>query len=717
MSIAATSQGVMVCDVCCAKLNEFTAGATTLVANGTPREPVPQAIRQSLVSSSIKPMGERIAQFEWGHTSLGPLPRWPASLRIAVDMMHLSPFPCAVVWGPDLCVVHNDGYRALRAVTHDALGKTFDALWHDVWPAVGPWVFNVLEGCSSFVEDPPLRIVRGEGAEPLWCAFGYAPLHDELGNVAGFLHTVIETTASVEAHRHWREQAQGFERQVERHVAEREQFWQLSRDAIMTITPELKLHAANPAWHRILGWPQEQVQDIPILELVHPADRVEVQVAVSGLLQDSHAEQIETRLRHRDGHYHWFCWSARFDGSLLNVVGRDITAEREEAARQSEALMRSSERMEVVGQLAGGMGHEMNNLLSGIGGSLELLQRRLQDGRLERVEAYVEVARDSVQRAMELTHRLLAFSRHQPLAPGPLNFNRQLRQSEPLLLQALGAEMRLHWQLDVAHWAVNLDVRQLENALINLCANAREACLAQGNVTISSVNERLTAFFPDEGGLPPGDYVALHVEDDGHGMAAVDIPRAFEPFFTTKPVGRGSGLGLSMVYGFVGQSGGYAWIESTQGKGTKVSMLFPRCHEPVPDEVTPAPRPQRMARGERLLLVDDELNLRAVMREYLTERGFNVTDVGDANTALDRFRHGGPFDLVITDIGLPGGFSGRQVAKAMRMQLEQQKILFITGYADQPIEAQLLGQPGTALMNKPFSLADLADEAIRMLDE
>ncbi|WP_087501690.1 PAS domain-containing sensor histidine kinase [Pseudomonas sp. SID14000] len=688
-----------------------------MAANGTPREPAPQVILQSSVSAPVDLMGERIARFDWGRTSLGPLPRWPASLRIAVDMMHLSPFPCAVVWGPDLRVVHNDAYRALLPVAPDALGMAFDALWSDVWPAMGPWVFKALEGRSSFVEDPPLRIARGEGAEPLWCAFGYAPIRDELGSVAGCLHTVIETTASVEGYRHWREQAEGFERQIEQHVAEREQFWQLSRDAMMTVSRELKLHAANPAWHRILGWTEEQVRDVSVLELVHPADRAEVQVAVSGFLQYSNTEQLETRLRHRDGHYHWFRWSARFDGSVLTAVGRDITEDREEAARQSEALMRNNERLEVVGQLAGGMGHEMNNLLSGIGGSLELLQRRLQEGRLERVGAYVEVARDSVQRAMELTHRLLAFSRYQPLAPKPLYLNRQLRLIEPMLLRTLGAEMRLDWQLDVTPWAVNLDVSQLENALINLCANAREACLERGTVTLHSVNRRLTACFPDESGLPPGDYVALHVEDDGHGMSAVDIARAFEPFFTTKPVGRGSGLGLSMVYGFVGQSGGYVWIESTPDLGTKVCMLFPRCHEPVPAEPKLLQRSHRLAQGERLLLVDDEIGLRAVMREYLTERGFEVTEVGDANSALEHFRHDGPFDLVITDIGLPGGFSGRQVAKAMRMQLPLQKILFITGYADQSIDAQLLEQPGMALMNKPFALADLVDEALRMLEE
>ena len=687
-----------------------------MAVNGTPRKSKRQLTLKAPISDPLDLMSERIAQFDWGRTSLGPLPRWPASLRIAVDMMQWSPFPCAVVWGTDLCVVHNDGYRALRAVRPDALGNAFDALWSDLWQAMGPWVFKALEGRSNFVEDPPL-LVYGEAGEPMWCAFGYAPLRDELGNVAGFLHKVIETTASVEAYAHWREQAQGLERQIERHVAEREQIWQLSADAMMTVTPELKVYAANPAWYRILGWAEEQVRNLPVLELVHPADRAQVEVAVSGFLQYRNTEQLETRLRHSDGHYHWFRWSARFDGSLLTAVGRDITAEREEAARQSEALMRNSERMEVVGQLAGGMGHEMNNLLSGIGGSLELLQRRIQDGRLERIDAYLEVARDSVMRAMELTHRLLAFSRHQPLAPKPLDFNRQLRLSEPLLLKALGAEMRLHWQLDVAPWAVCLDVTQLENALVNLCANAREACLERGNVTVRSVNERLTACFPDESGLPPGDYVALHVEDDGHGISAQDIAKAFEPFFTTKRIGRGSGLGLSMVYGFVGQSGGYAWIESNPNQGTRVSMLFPRCHDPAPEEPKPVQRSQRMAQGERLLLIDDELNLRAVMGEYLTERGFVVTDAGDANTALERFRLDDPFDLVITDIGLPGGFSGRQVAKAIRMQVPAQKILFITGYAHHSVEAQLLDQPGTALMNKPFLLADLADQALSMLEQ
>ncbi|WP_201161669.1 hybrid sensor histidine kinase/response regulator [Pseudomonas sp. S60] len=686
-----------------------------VVAKDKPRAAAANPVQQAQRAAAAALAQVSITQFDWSRTSLGPLPRWSASLRIAVDMAHLSPFPCAVVWGPDMTVVPNNGYCALRP-TVDAQGKAFDAVWAEVWDAVGPWVFDVLNGRSSFVEDPPVRINCGECAEQTWCTFGYTPLHDERGEVAGFLHTVVETTASIEARDHWRRLAEGFERDIQRHAAEREQIWQLSHDAMMTLTPDLKLHGANPTWFRILGWAQEHVQGMPILELVHPADRAEVQLAVDGLLQHRHADQVETRLRHCDGHYHWFTWRARFEAGLMTVVGQDITEHHELAMRQSEALLRNNERMEVVGQLAGGMGNEMNNLLAGIGGSLELLQSRLNERRLERVDDYVRVARDSVQRAMELTHRLLAFSRERPLAPKPIYFNRQLRQSEPLLASTLGAEIGLKWQLDVAPWAVNVDVPQFENALINLCANAREACLGRGSVTVRTVNERLTAWLPDETGVPPGDYVALHIEDTGHGMPARDVARAFEPFFTTKPMGRGSGLGLSMVYGFVRQSGGYAWIESSVNEGTKVCMLFPRSLHAIAQEQPHLGRSVSRASGERVLLVDDELNLRAVMREYLTERGFDVTDVPDANTALERFHQGDVFDLVITDIGLPGGFSGRQVAKAIRMELPQQKILFITGYAQQQVEPEFLEQPGTALMNKPFMLAELADKALGMLD-
>ncbi|MDH0732646.1 response regulator [Pseudomonas sichuanensis] len=206
----------------------------------------------------------------------------------------------------------------------------------------------------------------------------------------------------------------------------------------------------------------------------------------------------------------------------------------------------------------------------------------------------------------------------------------------------------------------------------------------------------------------------VQVEDNGHGMSAEDEARAFEPFFTTKPLGQGSGLGLPMVHGFVRQSGGQVWIESRLQHGTQVVLMFPRYtgSQPIPE----APMITREARqGERVLLIDDELNLRGLIKEILVDRGFEVCDVTDANSALGQYRHAGPFDLVITDIGLPGGFNGRQVARAMRMINPDQKVLFITGYTADPVEQQLLDEPGTALLLKPFSLQSLVMQVDRML--
>ncbi|HDS1757566.1 PAS domain-containing sensor histidine kinase [Pseudomonas sp. M5] len=662
-------------------------------------------------------MRERIVQFDWRHTDLGPLPHWEPSLRIAIDMMLLSSFPSAVVWGPNMTVVHNDSYVALLGGLDQALGRRFDSLWSNVWDDIGPWVFKALQGGTSFVDDQPYEIKCAKTGGQAWYVFSYAPIRDEHHEVVGMLHTVIQSSAGVTAHGKWREQAQTFERQIARYMADRDYMWRLSRDAMITVSLDLKMLAANPAWHRALGWSEVEVRGMSILELVHPADRDEVEAAAIDFVNDRGPAELETRVRHVDGHYRWFHWSGSFDGSVLTAVGRDITGDREAAMRQSQVLLRNTQRLEVVGHLAGGMAHEMNNLLSGIGGSLELLQRRLSQGRMERIDSYVALARDSVQRAMNLTHRLLVFSRHQPLAPAPLDMNRHLAAMEPMLRHAVGTEMSLSWELDVDPWTVCLDVGQLESSLINLCANAREACLGRGNVAIRTINTRLASAFPEEGGLAPGDYLGLQIMDDGHGMPAKDVAKAFEPFFTTKPTGRGSGMGLAMVHGFVGQSGGYVWIESSPGQGTKVCMLFPRCLEAIPQTPAAAMPQVSLASGRRVLLIDDEHNLRTVMGEYLRERGFTVSDVADANTAMERFRHDGPYDLVITDIGLPEGFSGQQLAKVMRTVNPCQKMLFITGYTDQPLEPGLLQVPGTALLIKPFELSTLANQALLLLDD
>lgn len=676
-----------------------------------------QVIHLAAASCSAQMAGEHITRFDWGPTPLGALTQWPPSLRVAVDIMLLSPFPCALVWGRALTLIPNRSYMALLPGVKQSLGMRFDLLWHEEWPRIGPWVFQALEGRANFI-DAPIQLNSHEHDGPAWFAFGYAPLRDEQGAVAGLLHTAIDNTASMEQVRQWREQARGFEHQVGQYLPSSDHLWRMARDAMVVVSRELTLLAANEAWQRVLGWDVQGMDTVALVDLVHPGDRAEVRLAITDLLQGKAVHEVESRLKHRDGHYCWMCWSARSQGDVLVAVGRDITQERSSIVREAEGLLRDNQRMEIVGQLAGGMAHEMNNLLAGVGGSLELLQRRMGQGRMERIDEYVHVARDSVQRAMALTHRLLAFARSQPLQPRPVNVNTLLLELKPLVHQALGPDFDVHWQLDVAPWPIRVDCAQLEIAMLHLCSNARDAAAEQGVLTVRTSNERLPARTLHGESIPAGDYVAILVEDGGTGMPAEILSRAFEPFFTTKPKGRGSGLGLAMVYGFVHQSGGHVWIESSPSDGTVVTLLFARYPGDLPasdSDIRACAR--KRGNGERILLVDDQLNLRALMREVLVDNGFEVHEAGDAVQALACYEQDGPYDLVITDIGLPGGMSGRQVGKAIRQTRATQKMLFITGYTEQPLERSLLGKPGTALMLKPFSLENLVGKVYQMLDE
>ncbi|MHA6159961.1 ATP-binding protein [Pseudomonas sichuanensis] len=662
--------------------------------------------------SSAETVGSaQISSFNWGATPLGPLTRWPPALRIAVDMLLLSAYPCALVWGPALTVIHNETYPAPLGERTHAQGDSFDALWATAWDEMGAAVFQALEGQGSLAENSLLTVNRDGRPVQAWFTCSYSPIRDDQGTVVGFLHALIETTASVERTREWRELAQSFEAQLSRYMAESEHTWQLSPDVMLMLDTELRVRLANPAWHRLSGWADGQQTPAPLLELIHPAERTETRLALMALMQGHDTPPFEARVRQGEGHYCWLRWHAVPGQALPILIGHNITEERHSVQRMAEAAVRDSQRMESVIKVAGGLAHEMNNVLSGVGSSLELLERRLAQGRLERLDSYVQVARECAQRAIGLTQNLLAFARSQPLSPNPLDINQLIRKAQPMLEQCVGAEMHLRWELDIAPWPVQLDPDQLRNALLHLCANARDACLGRGSLSIRTSNERLAGA---TAGLPAGDYVMVQVEDDGHGMSAEEVTRAFEPFYTTKPLGQGSGLGLPMVHGFVRQSGGQMWIESRLQHGTQIVLMFPRYSgsQPIPE---PPPITRKARQGERVLLIDDELNLRGLIKEILVDRGFEVFDVTDANTALGQYRHAGPFDLVITDIGLPGGFNGRQVARAMRMINPEQKILFITGYTEDPVEQQLLDEPGTALLLKPFSLESLVIQVDRML--
>jgi CheY-like chemotaxis protein len=348
-------------------------------------------------------------------------------------------------------------------------------------------------------------------------------------------------------------------------------------------------------------------------------------------------------------------------------------------------------------------------LLTGISASLELLRQRVEQGRINELTRYIDAAHGAATRAATLTHRLLAFSRRQTLAPRAIEPQALIADLEDLIRQTLGPSIEFSAQGDDDTWWVRVDVNQLESALLNLCINARDAMPEGGSLWLRARNHHQFAKARTESDLQPGQYVCLSVTDSGTGMDAQTIARAFDPFFTTKPLGQGTGLGLSMVYGFVRQSGGQIRIDSTPGQGTAMHLFLPR-HQGEPavqsaPEITVAT--DNVATGETIVLIDDEGTLRQLIGESLREQGFRVLEAANGVEGLSLVQGGVKADLLISDIGLPGGLNGRQVADAAWALEPSLKVLFITGYAEQEISVDAPHSTVSHLLTKPFALDTL----------
>ncbi|MBR1086626.1 PAS domain-containing protein [Bradyrhizobium manausense] len=411
------------------------------------------------------------------------------------------------------------------------------------------------------------------------------------------------------------------------------------------------------------------------------------------------------------------------DGQLVGAYQfvYDVTErlQEQERLRQAEEALRQSQKMEAVGQLTGGIAHDFNNLLTGITGSLELLQTRLSQGRVKEVDRYVAAAQGAARRAAALTHRLLAFSRRQTLDPRPTDLNRLVTGMEELIRRTVGPEIALEVVTAGELWATLIDASQLENALLNLCINARDAMPQGGRITIETANRWLDEHGAGERDLEPGQYVSLCVTDTGVGMAPDVIERAFDPFFTTKPMGQGTGLGLSMVYGFVRQSGGQVRIYSEVGQGTTMCLYLPR-HYGKEAEKPSALTTKNAARPEAshtILIVDDEPSIRMLLTDALDEIGFNVIEAHDGPTGLNILQSDATIDLLITDVGLPGGMNGRQLADAARGTRPSLKVLFITGYAENAIIGNGQLAPGMQVLTKPFVVEALAGRVLDMIKD
>ncbi len=411
------------------------------------------------------------------------------------------------------------------------------------------------------------------------------------------------------------------------------------------------------------------------------------------------------------------------EGDLIGFakVTRDLTERREaqlELERSQQALFQA-QKMEAVGQLTGGLAHDFNNLLTGITGSLDLMSARLAQGRINELERYISAAQGAAHRAASLTHRLLAFSRQQTLEPKAVDANRLVTGMDDLVRRTVGPSMEIQTILAAGLWPCLCDPNQLESAILNLCINARDAMPDGGLITVETANTWVDEIIGRERDMPAGQYVAVCVSDNGCGMPPEVLTRAFDPFYTTKPSGKGTGLGLSMIYGFAKQSGGQVRLYSEVGQGTTAKIYIPRHHgaaEQEFDTVLCKPLP-RSSTGETVLVVDDEPTVRMLIADTLAELGYQAIEAGDAASGLKVLESDAEIDLLITDVGLPGGMNGKQMVDLARANRPELTVLFITGYADNAAITNGRLEPGMHVMSKPFPMEKLASRIRSIIEE
>nr|WP_153221083.1 PAS domain-containing sensor histidine kinase [Pseudomonas sp. SZ57] len=672
---------------------------------------------------------------DWSQTSLGPIEQWPVSLKNTLNLILNSPESMYLLWGPELVFFHNDAYTPILGPRKDhAIGALIPDLWADVWDQVAPLVIDAFAGKPCRYTDMPLTMARYGEVEQTWWSFSFSPVIDEYGVVVGMFCLTNETTAHVLNQQALQESERkrlkliddlvNLERQqtarLEQRTLELDTFWEISPDPLAILDFNGIFLRVNPAWTALLGHPEHELLGTSIMTLLHPDDVRNTQNALKHTI--NHVLPLfENRYQHVDGSYHWFGWTAAPGNGIIFALGKHLTHEKDriKALRIAEEALIQSQKMEAVGQLTGGLAHDFNNLLMGVTGNMELLLSRIRQERFTELDRYINAALEGSRRAASLTHRLLAFSRRQTLAPKATDIDLLVAGMDELIRRTVGPAIDMQVNASRGLWATLVDPHQLENSLLNLCINAKDAMPDGGKLLIQTGNRHLTAVTATRYQLPAGRYVELSVSDTGTGMSNDVMARAFDPFFTTKPTGMGTGLGLSMIYGFARQSGGGVYITSKVGEGSKVSILLPM-HEGEAEAVafddSPLQVPASSTGDETILVVDDEPAVRLLIVELLEDLGYVVLQAERGADALTILQSKAAIDLLITDVGLPGGMNGRQVADAARDVRPDLKILFVTGYAENAALAHDTLEPGMHVLPKPFAIAELIGRVTELLE-
>ncbi len=502
------------------------------------------------------------------------------------------------------------------------------------------------------------------------------------------------------------------------------------------------MRGEQPAWSALTGQTQAEYEGYGWSAAVHPEDAQPTITAWQAALAARKPFIFEHRVRHVDGAWRLFAVRAiptfEANGNIREWVGvhTDITSaraneqqllklnqtleeqirERTAALRINEEALRQAQKMEAIGQLTGGIAHDFNNLLQAIGGSVTVSQKLLAVGRHAEIDRFLLSATASVKRAAALTHRLLAFSRRQPLNPQPLSANQLLTMTQELFRRTIGESIQLELQLAAGLWLTRCDPNQLENAVLNLVINARDAMPDGGALVISTRNATLDNHYAEvHPEIRPGEYACVAISDTGVGMTPEVVARAFDPFFTTKPLGQGTGLGLSMIYGFARQSEGHVRILSAAGAGTTVELYLPRFNGQLASEVrTDSLAAAAPTVASTILVVEDETDVRNLIVDYLGELGYRTLSASDGTGALRILATTDAVDLLLSDVGLPG-MNGRQIADAARETRPNLKVLFMTGYSENAALDSAFLADGMQIMAKPFALEALSNKVAQLL--
>jgi PAS domain S-box-containing protein len=637
-----------------------------------------------------------------------------------------------IAWGPELRLLYNDGYSEILGDKHPhAVGAAFEDVWPEIWDEIRPLVDRALKGEATYWKNLPLTMRRKGFEEQTWFTFSYSPLRDDRGEVAGMFCACVETTDSVLAEQAVRESEERF-----RLIAD-------SAPVPMWVTRlDRKRSFVNRAYVEFLGISYEEAVDFDWRTIIHPEDAPRI-------LSESVAGEaslkpfvLEGRYRGGKGGWRWVRSTSQprlgTGGEHLGFIGvaHDVTDSKEAEAAlrelneqlerrveertadlsaaldhlqaevgervKAEEALRQAQKMEAVGQLTGGIAHDFNNLLTPVIGGLELIASKIGDERLKRM---AETALESARRGAKLTSQLLAFSRIQRISMAPVAVNDVIANMKDLLRHTIGSAIAIETNLDPKAGQGICDANQLENALLNLAINARDAMEQGGRLTISTGRVREDG--PD---LAPGDYLRISVADTGAGMAPEVRARATEPFFSTKPLGKGTGLGLAQVYGIAQQSGGTVRIQSEVGKGTIVHLLVPAASEArQPSENAAGDAAERRGASRtpaKILVVDDDADVRSFLTESLESFGHVVLSAETGAEGLRRLEQARP-DLMLVDYAMPG-MHGADVARSARAARPEVRILFVTGYAEtDQLDAAMGGR--AAVLRKPFTISDLAE--------